>query len=219
MTAIETYDLISKPPEWALKKITGGRLNGKTDIKPQWRYRTMVETFGFCGVGWKYTIDRQWVERGAKDEAMAFVNISLYVKDNGTWSDTIPGTGGSMLVESESKGMHNNDEAFKMALTDALSGAMKFLGMAAAIYSGQWDGAKYSDDDSDPNPQVTPSPNAKGPGESGSMDWAGYLRLVEAAVPESERVEWKRKANGGRDSALLASLAVEIKARYEGKAV
>ena len=141
--AIKVYDILSRPPADALKRITGGRLNGKTDINPQWRYRAMTEQFGLCGLGWKYTIDRQWIEAGDSGERLAFVNVSVYVKDGDKWSEPIPGTGGSMLTAKEKNGLYNSDEAFKMATTDALSVALKFLGVASAIYAGQWDGTKY----------------------------------------------------------------------------
>jgi len=141
--AMEIYDKLSRPPADALKKITGGRINGKTDINPQWRYKAMTEAFGLCGVGWKYTIDRQWIEVGDGVEKMAFVNVSVYIKQGDVWSDAIPGTGGSMLTVKEKNGPYNSDEAYKMATTDALSVALKFLGVASAIYAGQWDGTKY----------------------------------------------------------------------------
>lgn len=155
MDAIQIYDTLSRPPETALKKISGGRLNGKTDINPQWRYRAMTETFGLCGVGWKYTIDRQWIEQGDAGERMAFVNVSVYVKQGEAWSEPIPGSGGSMLTAKEKAGLYNSDEAYKMATTDALSVALKMLGVASAIYAGQWDGTKYIDGDRkarDPEP-------------------------------------------------------------------
>ena len=143
MKGIETFDKASEPPATALKRIGGGRLAGKTDINPQWRNRAMTDTFGLCGFGWKYTIDRQWTEPTGNGEVMAFVNISLYVKDGETWSEAIPGTGGSMLIANEKNGPYNSDEAFKMAQTDALSVAMKMIGIASAIYEGRWDGSKY----------------------------------------------------------------------------
>jgi hypothetical protein len=49
-----------------------------------------------------------------------------------------------MLVPLEAGGLYANDEAFKMAVTDALSVAMKMLGMGADIYAGLWDGSKYA---------------------------------------------------------------------------
>lgn len=114
-----------------------------TDINPQWRYHVLTEVFGSCGTGWKYTIDKLWLEQGG-NETCAFAMVSLYVKISGSdWSDAIPGIGGSKLVASESSGPHTSDECFKMAVTDALSVACKMLGVAADIYAGLWDGSKY----------------------------------------------------------------------------
>ena len=140
--ALEIYESFSKPPPEALKPIKGGRLAGMTDIKPQWRIKALTEQFGLCGIGWKYTVDRQWIEQGANEEVFAFVNVSLYVKDEDKWSEAIPGTGGSMLVAKEQRGLHCNDEAFKMATTDALGVASKHLGVAADVYMGNSSG-KY----------------------------------------------------------------------------
>jgi hypothetical protein len=135
---------MSQPPKYALKTIIAGRLKGKTDINPQWRYRVLTEQFGPCGIGWKYTIDEIWNVQ-AHNEILAFARVSLYVKIGETWSDPIPGIGGSKLVEQESKGPHPNDEGYKMAVTDALSVALKMLGVASDIYMGLWDGSKYRD--------------------------------------------------------------------------
>ena len=48
-------------------------------------------------------------------------------------------------MAKESKGLYSSDEGYKMAVTDALSVAMKSLGVAADIYAGKWDGSKYAD--------------------------------------------------------------------------
>jgi hypothetical protein len=126
-----------------LKTINAGRLRGKSDVNPQARYAMMTETFGPCGIGWKYTIDRLWTEPGTNGVVFAFALVSVYVKADGAWSDAIPGVGGHQLIEQETKGLHDNDEAFKMATTDALGTAMKMLGVAAEVYLGNWDGSKY----------------------------------------------------------------------------
>ena len=136
MENLNLYQKNEKPPQWALKTITGGRLNGKTDINPQWRYLALTETYGLCGFGWKYEVTKQWIEKGEKDEVCAFVNINLYVCVNDKWSEPIPGNGGSMFVSLEKNGLYTSDEAFKMATTDALGVACKMLGIGAAIYSG-----------------------------------------------------------------------------------
>ena len=147
---LDTWNKLAKPPVSALKRIMGGRLSGKSDINPQWRYRTMTEHFGVCGFGWKYTLDRLWTEPGDAGEVFAFAQVSLFVKQGEQWSEPIPGIGGNMLREAERGGIHNNDEAFKMATTDALGAAMKMLGVAAEVYLGNFDGSKYRTEEKQP---------------------------------------------------------------------
>ncbi len=140
------WEDLAVPPKDALKEIKGGRLAGKSDINPQWRMEAMTERFGPCGVGWKYEITRQWLECGAGNKVAAFVNVNVYIKQNGEWSEPIPGTGGSMFVaEENNKGPYTSDEAYKMATTDALSVAFKALGVGAAIYRGFNDTSKYAE--------------------------------------------------------------------------
>lgn len=149
--SLETWNKLSRPPERALKKIKAGRLSGMTDINPQWRLEIMTEVFGECGIGWKYEIEKLWTEKGSEDQIMAFAQIKIYIfsPEFNDWSSPIPGIGGSMMITKESKGLHTNDECYKMAVTDALSVAMKQLGVASDIYSGLWDGSKYRDSQSE----------------------------------------------------------------------
>lgn len=136
MENLELYDKVRTVPDNAKREIKAGRLKGKTDINPMWRIKVLTELFGPCGIGWKYIIKREWLEPGANGEIAAFVDIDLFYKANGEWSEAVPGTGGSMLVTSETKGLYTSDECFKMALTDAISVAAKALGVAADVY---WD--------------------------------------------------------------------------------
>ena len=145
MDAMEIYNKLSHPPENMLRKITGGKIAGKTDINPQWRYKAMSETFGLVGIGWKYEVMRLWTEAGADGEVLSFAQVAVYVKTGDTWSDPIIGVGGSKLVQLEKGQLVSNDEGFKMAITDAFSTSLKMLGVAAAIYEGRWDGTKYTD--------------------------------------------------------------------------
>jgi len=149
---LKVWNAVKQPPPEVLREIKGGRLKGKTDISPQWRYRVMTETFGVCGFGWKYTVDRLWTEPGSFDQVLAFAQVSVYVKVDDKWSDAIPGQGGSMLIEKESSGLYSSDEGYKMAITDALSVAFKVLGVAADVYMGMWDGTKYANS----TPNLTP---------------------------------------------------------------
>jgi hypothetical protein len=137
---LSLYNELKTVPEEAKKRITGGRLNGMTDIKPMWRIEKLTETFGPCGLGWKTQIVNKEIIEGANGEKIAIVDIKLYFKHNGEWSEGIDGTGGSSFVANESKGPYTSDECFKMAYTDALSVACKSLGMGADVY---WGDSKY----------------------------------------------------------------------------
>lgn len=141
--AVKIYESLSKPPKSALRTIEAGKLKGKTDINPQWRYRAMTEKFGLVGIGWKYEVQKLWTEQGAGAEKLAFAQVAVYVKDGNKWSEPIVGIGGSKLVQTEKGTPVSNDEGYKMAVTDAFSTSLKMLGVAADIYAGLWDGSKY----------------------------------------------------------------------------
>lgn len=134
---LKIYDAVRSVPEDAQKIICGGRLNGMTNINPMWRIKKLTEQFGACGFGWYYDIKKMWLENSmASDEIVANVEIDLYVKIGDEWSKPIRGVGGSMFLAQEKNGLHTDDEAYKKALTDAISVACKALGMGADIY---WD--------------------------------------------------------------------------------
>lgn len=143
------FEQFRETPETARKQITGGRLKGFTDINPMWRFKRLTEVFGPCGIGWKYEIVSQRIQPGHGNEVAAFVDILLYYKHNGEWSEGIPGIGGSSFVSVEKNGAHTSDECFKMALTDAIGTACKALGMSADIFYEK-DRTKYTGSQSDP---------------------------------------------------------------------
>ena len=147
---LDIYNIVRTVPENAQKKISGGRLSGKTDINPMWRLKVLTETFGVCGIGWRYDITKQWTEEGANGEMAAFVNIDMRIKVDGAWSEAIPGTGGSVFIAKEKSGLYTSDECYKMALTDAISVACKALGVGADIYWGA-DSTKYDKPDTKPD--------------------------------------------------------------------
>lgn len=132
---LSVYEQARQVPTSALKKILGGRLKGMSDINPMFRIKRITEIFGPCGFGWKYEIVNQKFETQGQ-EVKCFMQINLYVKMDGQWSEPIPGVGGADFVAREKSGLFVNDECEKMALTDALSVAMKALGVAADVY---WD--------------------------------------------------------------------------------
>jgi hypothetical protein len=143
MSNLYLWNKVKQPPVSALKQITGGRLRGMTDINPQWRIEAITEHFGQCGVGWHYEIVNLWTVSGADGELMAFAHVHLFTHHEGNTSMPIVGVGGAALVAKEKDGLRANDEGYKMAVTDALSVAMKQLGFGADIYMGKFDGSKY----------------------------------------------------------------------------
>lgn len=165
MNNLSVYEKVRKVPPEALKKITGGRLNGMSDINPMWRIKTLTEAFGMCGVGWKYEIVNQWLEDGVAGEKMAFTQINLFVKDGDKWSEAIPGIGGSSFISKERNGLYASDECFKMSLTDAISVSCKALGVGADVYFEK-DKTKYTPNE----PSSTDNPKIEQPIELSKIE-------------------------------------------------
>jgi hypothetical protein len=144
MENLNIYNKLRTPEAKALKTITGGRISGMTDIKPQWRVMVMTDTFGVCGVGWKYDNVQFTHQIGANNEICTRCTLDLYVKINGEWSAPIHGVGGNRFSSNEKHGLYVSDEADKMAMTDALSVAMKMIGVGADVYMGYSDSKYYN---------------------------------------------------------------------------
>lgn len=141
MGNLDLYNRVRVVPEEAKKPIKGGRLNGMTDINPMWRIKVLTSEYGPCGIGWFYKPVKKWTEQ-AGGEKVAFVDIELFIKVDGEWSQPICGTGGSKLSQNERNGLFVSDECYKMATTDAISVACKQLGIGADVYFGA-DRTKY----------------------------------------------------------------------------
>ncbi len=162
---LSLYNVVRTPPKEALKPIQAGRLKGKTDINPMWRIKVLTEQFGPCGIGWKYIIREKRLELSPNGEIAAFVDIDLFYKFCGQWSEAVPGTGGNSFVANERNGIHTSDECFKMALTDAISVACKALGFAADVY-WQEDRSKYDKESGEQlNGQISKQPDETTPKE------------------------------------------------------
>ena len=203
----ELWNKFKSVPKEAQKAIGGGRLKGMTDISPMWRYLELTKQFGPCGVGWKYTIDKEWSEEGANGEKCAFANISMFIKYDGAWSDAIPGTGGSMLVAKEKAGPHTSDECYKMAVTDALSVACKVLGIGADIY--WFAGSKYSNQSDTPTP--TPAPKVTPQGTSGTQKLSFKIEVDLKSCKSIDELKKVYSALSKPDKKLFATLKDDMK--------
>lgn len=153
MNNLNIYNAVREVPNEAKREIYAGRLKGKTDINPMWRIKKLTEIYGPCGIGWKYVITDKRMEQSPTNEIACFLDIDLFVKDNGQWSEAIPGTGGSMFVSQERNGLYTSDECYKMALTDAISVSCKALGFGADVYWDK-DKTKYSEKEKPIEPKI-----------------------------------------------------------------
>ena len=195
--SLKYYDLLKDVPDSSLKEIQAGRLKGKSDINPQWRIQRLTEVFGVCGIGWKFTVEKQWIEATATGETACFVNINLFVKIQDVWSDAIPGNGGSMFIANERNGPFVSDECFKMATTDAIGTAAKMLGLASDVYMGLKNKniapqTKY-DKKEDPKPQTAASKPWLNKGEKldAAIDYlikGGSLATIESKYQLSTEI-------------------------------
>lgn len=143
MDNLELYNKVRSVPKEAQTPFDNGRFKG-TDINPIWRIKTLTEQFGACGKGWYFKPLSKWSET-VSNEVCVFVDGELFVKYGDEWSEPIYGVGGSKLLSQTKRGIaYVNDEAYKMATTDAISVACKNLGVGADIY---WenDNDKYID--------------------------------------------------------------------------
>ena len=101
MDNMELWNKVKQPPKNVLKPIKGGRLNGKTDISPIWRYQAATEHFGQYGTGWKVDLVSERIVDAVDGEKAHFAHIKFYYKTEDGWSEPTPGFGGSMFVVKE----------------------------------------------------------------------------------------------------------------------
>lgn len=116
---------------------------GGTAMKPIWIIKQMTELFGPAGEGWGMgKPEFQVVPAG--DETLVFCTVSIWYHDaNNKMNQPIYGVGGDKVLGKNKYGPFTNDEAFKAAYTDAMSNAMKQIGVGADIHMGLFDDDKY----------------------------------------------------------------------------
>ncbi len=146
MKNLEKWNQLARVPVSHLKTIQFGALKGKSDINPQWRYKAMTEVYGECGKDWNHRLVNTEIVDGANGEVLIFVEVAVWVGDIASLDQKeFTGVGGDKIVVKDKNGLRSNDEAMKMAYTDALGTALKYVGVASEIYEGNFDGSKYAD--------------------------------------------------------------------------
>ena len=146
MENLKVWNKYEEVPECALKPFDNGKFKG-TDINTIWRIKCLTEEFGMCGVGWYFKPVKLWTETLDNGEVFAFAEIELFIKVNGEWSMPISGNGGNKLLRVLKSGEYSSsDEAYKMAITDALGVACRNLGFGAKVYWAN-DKTKYTEEE------------------------------------------------------------------------
>lgn len=218
MNNMEIWDKVKDTPQEAKKTITGGKLNGFTDINPMWRLRRLTELFGPCGMGWKYEVTGMHTVNGADGELMAFAGINLYVKDlDGVWSAPIPGYGGSMLIDKNKNGLQCNDDGYKMALSDAIGTACKALGMSEDVYMSGSGGSKYGSRGQTPPPAPAAPPQNPTAAADTIITFGKYkgMTIRQIWAKDKEYLSWLA-SNDRTDPAILAAVQMVLRAAANG---
>jgi hypothetical protein len=156
---LKIWDALRRPPSEALKGFKrGGGFSG-TAIKPMWSIQAMTEHFGPCGKNWGIDEPTFQIVDGTK-EKLVFCTVSVWWVGGGR----IYGVGGDKIIKyikpnpqyNTPERYEDDDEAFKKAYTDAITNALKHLGVGADIHMGLWDGSKYADDSSNESQKGEP---------------------------------------------------------------
>ena len=120
------YEAGRSVPDSAVKKIGAGAYGkaGLSDINPQWRIEKMTELFGACGDGWIWEPVECWMDNG-----ICYAHITVqYATENGEYSKPIHGYGGTIA------GRMDDSDLYKSTITDAVSNALRYLGIGADVW-------------------------------------------------------------------------------------
>lgn len=128
-----------RPPDGAMKKFTrAGGFRG-TAIDPMWLIMSATSEWGPMGGKWGLRSIEHSFHPGADGTVMHMAVIVLF-HPNGE----VPCVGQTMFIAKSRKGLTTDEEAPKKSVTDAISKALSWLGFAADVYLGKFDGNKYA---------------------------------------------------------------------------
>jgi hypothetical protein len=111
-----------------------------TAIKPIYSYRRMTEEYGPCGIGWGVGQPTFQTVEAPEGEVLVYCTVSIW---HGTRENIVFGVGGDKAVGKNKYGIVTDDEAFKKAFTDAVTNALKLIGVGADVHMGLFEDNKY----------------------------------------------------------------------------
>lgn len=133
------WDMLGRTDPAHTKGFTrGGGFKG-TAIKPMWSYRRMTEEFGPCGMGWGIGAPTFRVE-DCGEERLVFCTVTVWYEKP---EQVLVGVGGDKVVAKNKYGISTDDEAYKKSFTDAVTNALKLIGVGADVHMGLFDDSKY----------------------------------------------------------------------------
>lgn len=136
--------LCETDPKYTKQFTRSGGFKG-TAQNPTYAIKKMTDTFGPAGMGWGTGKPEFQFVSGPDGETLVYCTLSLWYLDDGK-INTVWGVGGDSAVLKNSYGIKCDDEACKKSFTDAMTNAMKFIGMAADLHLGMFDDSKYVND-------------------------------------------------------------------------
>lgn len=140
MSNTELWDKLGKTDPKHTKAFSrAGGFKG-TAIKPMWAYRRMTEEYGACGIGWG--INEPTFQVVPSDgEILVYCTASIW---HGKRDQVVYGVGGDKVASKRRDGAtFCDDEAFKKSFTDAITNALKLIGVGADVHMGLFDDVKY----------------------------------------------------------------------------
>jgi hypothetical protein len=99
----------------------------------------MTEHFGPCGLGWGIG-EPSFQLVPANNELLVYCTVTVW---HGSKDNVVYGVGGDKVLSAMSSGLRTDDEAFKKAFTDAVTNALKMIGVGADVHMGMFDDNKY----------------------------------------------------------------------------
>lgn len=125
---LEIWNQLSTTPKEVQKTYFRGNKQ-LTAIDPTYRNKRLTELFGPAGFGWGFWVDEQWSEELCNNQ-YCFATVTLWRLGNSERQPIATYTGGTRVYAGEA------DEAYKSAITDALTKCASVLGFGADIYDG-----------------------------------------------------------------------------------
>lgn len=164
-----------------------------TAVKPIWQTHLLTEKFGPAGLGWGM-MEPKFETVVANDEILVFCTVALWYIEAADKRGLVYGVGGDKVQGKNKYGPYTNDEAFKASYTDALSNAMKQIGVAADIHMGLFDDEKYVREvarEFEDKPEMSQEPDVA----LGSARWVEDQKRALTLMATSEAVQGWVKTN------------------------